>query len=603
MKLPSIERLLASALLAARRFPLAMLSALVAAAATMVMVDRSSPDLEIRLAAAASLGLPLFTGITLVAERHRLRSGAAWLCRLAGVGLLALFFWRWPSWSEPIAWLRYFHLSVTLHLAVAVGAYLGVREPNGFWQFNRALFLRFLIAGVYSGVLFAGLALALAGVDNLLGFDVDDEQYARLFFLLGFVFQTWFFLAGVPERFDRLEASRDYPVGLRVFAQYVLLPLVSVYLVILTAYLGRVLVTRTWPSGWIGFLVSALAALGILSLLLVHPEREREDQPWIDRYARLFWFAILPAVAMLLLAIGQRIGQYGITERRYLLLALALWLAAIALFYAISRSRRIEIIPISLGLLGIVTWLGPQSAYDVSERSQVGRLAGLLETHGVLVGGRVTPSPGEIPAEDWRQVHDAIRYLIENHGTDAIDPWFEGGLAAIDTLGRGIEPAPRWESGPRAALIVAHLGLEPAGGPPMGEGGYTYFSAVPGGAPLRAAGYDWVIPNTSLLSGRHVVAGDTIELRITPDPLEVVVRRGGVDVLRRGLDPILRAGMRGGVIPSEGNVQLPLDSLRVDLEAGELAARIYIEYLTLQQDGDSTSVPTARGTVLLRLGG
>ena len=81
------------------------------------------------------------------------------------------------------------------------------------------------------------------------------------------------------------------------------------------------------PSGWIGYLVSSVAALGILSLLLVHPIKERKENGWIRTYGRWFYLALVPSIVMLLLAIWQRIAQYGITEKRYFLIVLSLWLA------------------------------------------------------------------------------------------------------------------------------------------------------------------------------------------------------------------------------------------------------------------------------------
>ncbi|MCG8467905.1 MAG: DUF4153 domain-containing protein, partial [Gemmatimonadetes bacterium] len=282
MKLPSIESLVAGAARTARRFPAALLCAVTAATAANVALDATGNEDEwVRLVLTALMGLPLFTTLTYLCERRDWSAGVRWGVRLAGFVGLALFWWGWGSWSEMNQVHRFFHLAAALHLAAASVAYIGVREPHGFWQFNRELFLRFLIGGIFSAVLFAGLSIALLGIDNLLGIDVDEETYVRLWFVVAMVFQTWFFLAGVPDDFAELEARRDYPRGLKVFSQYVLLPLVSIYLVILTLYLGRVLITRTWPSGWIGDLVSALAALGILSLLLSHPERERADQPWL----------------------------------------------------------------------------------------------------------------------------------------------------------------------------------------------------------------------------------------------------------------------------------------------------------------------------------
>ena len=45
------------------------------------------------------------------------------------------------------------------------------------------------------------------------------------------------------------------------------------------------------------------------------------------------------------LAIWKRVDQYGITERRYFLIVLSLWLAGIAVYYTVRRSRSIAVIP------------------------------------------------------------------------------------------------------------------------------------------------------------------------------------------------------------------------------------------------------------------
>ena len=79
----------------------------------------------------------------------------------------------------------------------------------------------------------------------------------------------------------RLEGEPAYPRGLRVFTRFVLLPIVALYLLILLVYFAKVLVTWAWPSGWIGWLVSAVAVAGISSLVLVHPLATRPGDRWV----------------------------------------------------------------------------------------------------------------------------------------------------------------------------------------------------------------------------------------------------------------------------------------------------------------------------------
>ncbi|WP_420447705.1 DUF4153 domain-containing protein [Candidatus Palauibacter sp.] len=600
MKLPSVERLAAAAWATARRFPVVLACAAIAAIAAMRAINAESAA-ELRLVATAALGLPLLTGLTLFAERWKLAWPRHWALRGLGLAVLALYYWQWPNWGENIAGLRHFHLTATLHLLVAFIVYLGVREPNGFWHFNRTLFFRFGLGAIYTGVLFGGLSIAMFGIDNLFNIDIADENYGRLFFFLGFVFQTWFVLAGVPDDFQRLERRDDYPAGLRVFAQYVLLPLVAVYLTILTAYLGRVVITTTWPSGWIGLLVSALAAFGILSLLLVHPRRGQEGHAWIDTYARLFWILIIPSIVMLLLAIGQRIGQYGITERRYLLLLLGVWLAGAAIFYTVTRSREIKWIPLTLAIIGAITFVGPWSAYAVAERSQVGRLEDLLSTHGVLTDGRVSPAALEIPNEDWQQVNDVLLYLISWHGTSGIDEWFEGGVTTVDTIGDGTEASVRVsEAGRRATLIAEHFGLVPSGGLVADPAGFVEISA-PGGryAVVPVSGFDEAVPDVDLLGGQYTVHGDSLTFEATADSLGTTIRLGGSELATVRFEALVARARRAGTATSPGRVQLPSDSLRLDASGGGVTASVQVTQLRMRDPEGELRTVRAFGTLLL----
>jgi hypothetical protein len=84
---------------------------------------------------------------------------------------------------------------------------------------------------------------------------------------------------------------------------------------------------------------------------------------------------MLPAIAMLLAAIGKRVFQYGITEDRYFIAVLSLWLTAIAITFIARRNADIRWIPITLSLLAFATAFGPWGAYTVSRDSQLGHLA------------------------------------------------------------------------------------------------------------------------------------------------------------------------------------------------------------------------------------
>ncbi|MEE8594734.1 MAG: hypothetical protein V3T25_02595, partial [Gemmatimonadota bacterium] len=205
MRFPSVDRLITSARDTAASFPLVLGSAIVAVAAGIVAIDASDEDFWLRLLFAAALGLPLFFAMRMVSERRAWRPARLWAARLLGLALLAAFFLAWPEWSEPVRIERLLQAAIAFHLLAAFAPFIGASGQGGsvlggnggdagiqgtFWEYNKTLFLRFLTAGLYSAVLFVGLAIALAGIDNLLGVNVDEDAYVRLWLLIAFVFNT-----------------------------------------------------------------------------------------------------------------------------------------------------------------------------------------------------------------------------------------------------------------------------------------------------------------------------------------------------------------------------------------------------------------------------
>lgn len=458
MRFPSVSEALTRARSTAARFPFVLTVAVIAAGAALLAVDVPNDDEVIEVVFTALLGLSLLLAVALTAERRALPANMRTVLSVLALAVLAgLYLWarRWP---EEMMVTRYLQAAVAFHLLAAVLPFAGAGSLRGFWQYNRIMFIRFLLATLYAAVLFAGLAIAMAAIDQLFDVNINGDWYLRLWIVLAFIFHPWFFLAGLPADLDALDQLDEYPGALKVFAQFVLVPLVTVYLLILTAYLVRVIVTTSWPSGWIGYLVSSVAAAGTLALLLVHPIREREDARWVDTYGRWFFVALLPSIGMLFMAIGLRLNQYGFTERRYFLLVLAIWLTGIALFYGITGSRDIRWIPITLCIVALLTFTGPWSAYAVSRRSQSDRLEDLLTRNGILGNGDLRPARDTVPREDAREVSATVRYLLTMHGPKSLARVHP---ALADTSARGLKAdSIRADDGrTHAARVVARTGL------------------------------------------------------------------------------------------------------------------------------------------------
>jgi hypothetical protein len=572
MRLPSIGVVVTGAVSAARRFPFVLVAAFVAAYAALRLIHNSDDTSELtRLLTAATLGFPLFFALTVLAERRAHSAAQRWVIPAVGALIIAAFWMAWPGWSSAIQMLRYAQLGIAFHLLVAFLPYVRYDEPNGFWQYNRALLLRYLTAALYSWVLSTGLSIALLAVDKLLGVHVPSEGYARLWIVITFVFNTWFFVGGVPRDFAALDASTEYPTGLRIFTQYVLVPIVALYLVILTLYLGKVVITRQWPSGWIGYLVSSVASVGILSWLLVHPLEERPAYAWVKTFTRGFYIALMPAIVMLWLAIWKRVEQYGITERRYFLIVLSVWLAAIALYYTLSRSRSIKTIPATLSVVALLTFAGPWGAYTVSRASQVSRVQRVLERNGMLANGTLRPPTGEVSFTDRKELSGGFRYLLETHGDRAIATWL--GDSQTRAFAVGATPGARGigEQHARAIMTSLHLEYVPSW-EGEGRGGGGYFSFYTGNTqePIAIAGYTHAVHISLYTVKDSLRITDAVFLRIGSDSLSLRVDRNGELLLEVPLRVMVDSAV--AYRRRAPNQALPPALMRAEVRSGDAAA-------------------------------
>jgi hypothetical protein len=317
----------------------------------------------------------------------------------------------------------------SLHFSAAVSAHTSKNE-DGFWQFNRRLFQGFCVAALHTGVLIFGLELALLSASKLFGFRFE-KAYADLFVFISGCVHPIFFLKSVPSDFQALRSDTEHPRGLKAFTQFALAPLVAVFTLILYAYGAKISLSRHWPQGWVAFPVLLVSGFGILSFLLLHPLRERNEEKWACWFCRWFPRALAPLSILLLLALRERIEAYGFTEERYLGLSAGGCILLWALVTSLNRRAGIRWLPIVLGAVVLLSALGPWSAGQVSLKSQMTRIENLMAKHGLLVERKVT-IPEErlkLPQKEFSELKDTLNYISGRHGAGPLRPFLSQAIA------------------------------------------------------------------------------------------------------------------------------------------------------------------------------
>ncbi len=600
-KLPSFENLVTGAVSAARRFPLPLLSAVLASVAAIMLADSDRPtheELLQRLLMTGTLGVPWLFALSVWGERLSGKTVSALLAPGLGVVLLGLYYFSLPTTLEPNEQhlLRYAILLAGAHFLVACLPYLGKEVAVDFWHYNKSLFLRFLLAALYASVLYIGLTIALAAADHLFGMEVPYERYAQLWILMAGIAHPWIFLAGVPEKLKRIGTDSDYPKGLALFAQYVLLPLVALYFVILIAYEAKIILEWNLPKGWVSHLVLWFSVVGLLSLLLLHPLRDKEGRRWVQVFSRWFFRALIPLVGMLFFAIFVRLSDYGFTEPRYLVMAMAVGLAVVMVYFLFSQNKDIRIIPIVLTLIALVSAFGPWGAFSVSRNSQQARLDTMLIANELFANGALLPDAPEPLIEDRKEMSSIVAYLNTFHGPEAFDRWLDdSAMATIEGLSAYSRPDAI------ASLLGYHHVASwetTASDGPDGRGRWFSHSSARDGV-HAVEGYEHLV---QLETGFQVielawpVLGD-YTITFDTDPLVLDITEVADSSSAISID--LQEPVRHLIQESSGD-RLSVDEMTVDVLGGKIEARLILLHLDGYDMVDSVSISNCEGLLLLR---
>jgi Domain of unknown function (DUF4153) len=577
MRLPSFVTLAERVREVVLRFPWTMAAGIATAISAIMGTRSGGQDHWLRIMSVTALGLPLTVALTLFAEERGWSATRKAALNLSGVALLVLFYLAWPGPDQKHEAIRYFQLSAGLHFLVATLPYMGQSETTGFWQYNRRLFLGFLRATVFSAVLYAGLVVALVALDKLFGVDVPSRLYARLYIVVVFVINTGIFLAAVPSELRELANDITYPKVLKVFAQYILTPLVFIYLLMLLAYLVKIVAGGQWPSGWIGWLVTSVSIAGLLGFLLVHPLRDDPGEAWIHTYTRWLFVGLIPAAVMLLVAFWKRVLPYGWTEPRLLGVLLGFWLLGIAVTYTLRPHAGIRRIPLTLGALLLVTLYGPLSVTRLSVSSQSRRLASLVAS----------------PLKDERtevEASAALRFLLEHGSQRQIAAAVPAQLPPIawDSV---VKYDQSREAAARQIMTAANMRYSEKRLSRHDTNVYLYSRPQP---VTPITGYDWMLNVSGPGTTPPLLAGsDTVFMVFDTDSDRVRVTVQA-DTMFFDLGRLAAAHA-----DDFKNTNIPAERMRLDAITGGHRATLAVSYLNGQRKGTVVDVTAWQGMLFL----
>ncbi len=306
------------------------------------------------------------------------------LCWVTVIGSLIFIYTKYPAYRDyPFSHLISWVMASFSALGFCLYFYgKGKSDRDVFLSkiFNHAVW-DLIFAMVFAGFAFASISIAYFLMDNLFQIRIDEEVYVHTAVWLFGVGAIWKWLADFSESNVFMAQSENDKVGstlqdkiLCSFAQYVAIPLSAGYLLFVYAFALKHLISMSWPQGQVGWLACSCIALCTLSWLMIRPYLDvSKVGQFFLRFLPIF---MLPVAGILSLAAYKRITTYGLTESRYALILICIWVICILLSRVFARFRQ-QPLRITTGIaasLLLIGAFGPLSSESLSYKSQHKRL-------------------------------------------------------------------------------------------------------------------------------------------------------------------------------------------------------------------------------------
>jgi hypothetical protein len=191
-------------------------------------------------------------------------------------------------------------------------------------------------------------------------------------------------------------------------------------LAIIYVYFVKVIFFEELPKGMTSYLILSFCGAGTLVYILVLEESKNIAKGVTRFFEKWFFRTVLPLLFLLWYAIYERVGEYGITERRYILIVLAVLLTIWTVYFVFSRKKNIVFIPFLLVATSFFISFGPWGVFETSFRSQRKRLVEILNNNKLIENGVIVSAENEVSFEDRKNISSILLYIESRWGLERI---------------------------------------------------------------------------------------------------------------------------------------------------------------------------------------
>ena len=401
------------------RFPLTILCGIIVFLLSVYVIENSDMKnhnllSEIhKMLTLIGLSLPLTAALELIREKY-LSDKNKWIIRVLNVVITVIF----------IIFYRFYYLNgkdkagililnniekliatgIIFFLLFLLVPIIGKKDEEE--KYFQSVVVDKTVTILYSMVLFLGLTAVFLTVDGLSLIKLKEQIYIEIWLFVVFVFAMIFFASKLKKVDENLEEYEIHKI-FRFLIYFIVIPLITIYTGILYIYFGKMLITKSWPQGLVSHLILWYTIFSLFIMIMVTPMREKDLVAKI--FKNYFPFISVPLLILSIVSISKRISQYGVTELRYFIVLLGIWL----IFCMVSSifKARLSVILISLIAVVYISVFSPINNRRITIMSQNKRLERILIKYGLLKDGKLVKNSGLNENQKY-EITDVLNYIL-----------------------------------------------------------------------------------------------------------------------------------------------------------------------------------------------
>ncbi len=402
------------------RYPLTSAFLMAIAVVNGLSIQRSGFDQYDRLLATGIIGVLISLAAQGIYERFFTDGMKRWGLAIGAVIITGIYYITMlniPDFSLIIS-IR----TAVLVLALVVGCIWipTIRSEFLFDQSFLIAFKAFFTSLFFGGVIMLGVSLIFGATDQLL-FNVNYLAYPHAANIIFAIFAPVYFLSLIPKyHIDDGEAEQKMKWSrfLEVLVAYIIIPLVSVFTVILVLYILLNIRGEFWTDN----LLEPMLVTYSIVVIFVYVLSGTLENKLADQFKKIFPKVLVPIVLFQTVASFLKIQEEGLTHGRYFVILYGIFAMITGVLFSLYKGKKNGVVAILLMMLSILSIVPPVDAFSVSRRSQINQLETVLIDNEILIDGEIQ-RVADISEGDREVITVTTSYLSQMNYTENIS-WF-----------------------------------------------------------------------------------------------------------------------------------------------------------------------------------